>query len=116
MLAGAVSFLVLGTSVALAEGLVPCEGADDCNFAKLIEMANKVIKELILLGTSVFAIMFIYAGFQYLTAAGDTGKISSAHKVFTSALYGFIIMLSAWLLISFILTSLGVTKAEFKLI
>ena len=104
-------FILLGTFIfplfvfAAAGGLIPCDGPD-CNFASLVSLGNKIINFCIVAGTSVFSIMFMYAGFEYLTAMGDTGKISKAHTYFTNAVYGFIIMLAAWLIVDFILKAL----------
>lgn len=78
----------------------------DCDFSKLILLANNIIKYCIVLGTSIFSIVFMYAGFLYMTARGDTGQISKAHGLFWDAIIGFVIMLAAWLLVDFILVSL----------
>ena len=100
---------------AVLPNLIPCDpspipGASgakgDCDFSALITMANNIIKFCIVLGTSVFAIVFMYAGYLYLTAMGDTGQISKAHGLFWNAIKGFVIMLAAWLLVDFILTAL----------
>ena len=103
ILSGTFIFPLFG--FAAAGGLIPCDGPD-CNFASLVELGNRIIKFCIIAGTSVFSIMFMYAGYEYLTAMGDTGKISKAHTYFTNAIYGFIIMLAAWLIVDFILKSL----------
>lgn len=87
---------------------VPTQGgqAVPCDFSALIGLANTVIRFLIILGTSVFSFMFMYAGYLYLTALGNTGKISKAHGIFWDAIIGFCIMLAAWLFVDFIFTSL----------
>ena len=92
--------------------IVPCgnPGQPDCDFNQLLKLGNNVIRFCIITGTSVFSIMFMYAGFEYLTAMGDTGKISKAHTYFWNAIIGFVIMLSAWLLVDFILTVLVKAK------
>jgi hypothetical protein len=77
-----------------------------CDFSALLLVANNIIKFLIIIGTSIFSVVFMYAGFLYLTAVGDTGKISKAHGLFWNAIIGFVIMLAAWLLVDFILTAL----------
>ncbi len=80
----------------------------DCTFNSLLGLANAIIKFFIVIGASVFAIMFMYAGYLYLTAVGNSGQISKAHSIFLDAIIGFIIMLAAWLLVDFILTSLNI--------
>ncbi len=101
-------------------GLIPCGnvGQPDCDFKMLLQLGNNLIKFCIILGTSVFTIMFMYAGFEYLTAMGDTGKISKAHTYFWNAIIGFVIMLSAWLLVTFILKMLlnSTTASDYLLL
>jgi hypothetical protein len=88
------------------------QGSNDCDFSKLILLINNVIQYLIFLATSIFSIVFMYAGYLYLTAMGDMGKVSKAHKLFWSAIIGFVIMLCAWLLVDFILTALVTNNPE----
>lgn len=83
--------------------IVPCDGVTKaCDFNALVQLGNNIIKFCIVTGTSIFSIMFMYAGYEYLTAMGDTGKITKAHTYFWNAIVGFVIMLSAWLLVDFI--------------
>ena len=103
-----ITLIVLATLPFLAHAQLPslivCDGPD-CNFSSLVGLANNIIRFLIILGFSVFSIMFMYAGWLYLTAVGNTGQISKAHTLFLDAIIGFIIMLAAWLLVDFILTA-----------
>lgn len=86
-------------------GLIPCSGPD-CNYSSLLQLGNNIINYCIVIGTSIFSLVFMYAGYLYLTANGDTGQIGKAHGLFWNAIVGFVIMLSAWLIIDFILTNL----------
>lgn len=97
------------------DGLIPCSGVatsttdsslTPCTYESLIALGNKIINFCIVTGTSIFALIFMYAGFLYLTANGDTAQISKAHGFFWNAIVGFVIMLSAWLIVDFILTNL----------
>lgn len=98
--------IILLPGAVFAAGLVPdCEGSS-CNFGYLIQLANNIIKFLILTGTSVFAIMFMYAGYTYLTANGNTSQVEKGHTLLLDSIIGFVIMLAAWLLVDFILTAL----------
>lgn len=84
-----------------AQGLVPC--TDDCNFNDLITLIGNVLRYLIyMVATPIAAIMFAIAGYYYLTAGEDAGKVKKAHDIFISVLWGFGIMLIAWALVSFI--------------
>jgi hypothetical protein len=86
-----------------------------CDFSALITVANNIVRFCIVLGSSVFAIVFMYAGFLYLTARGDSAQISKGHSLFWNAIIGFVIMLMAWLFVDFIFTAL-VKNNEFRLL
>ncbi|OGM98806.1 MAG: hypothetical protein A2915_01480 [Candidatus Yanofskybacteria bacterium RIFCSPLOWO2_01_FULL_41_34] len=53
---------------------------------------------LSILGISVF-VMFFYSGFLWLTAAGNTAKIGEARTHMTNAIFGAILLLSAYLIL-----------------
>ena len=61
--------------------LVPCNGVN-CDFNALMKLVNRVISFILYVSIPLAAISFSYAGYLYLSAAGDTGKIESAHEIF----------------------------------
>ncbi len=86
--------------------LIPCDGASvKCGFPQLIQLANNVINFLILVSIPLATISFMYAGFLYLTAGGDTSKVKQAHSIFWKVLWGFIIILTAWLVVQLIINA-----------
>ena len=95
-----------------AAGLVPCDGLD-CNFNTLVTLAQYIINFFAVTVPFVAALFFAYGAFLYITAAGDKGKISKAHKIFTNAAIGLVLTLAAWLVIFTILKGLGVTDDAF---
>ena len=91
--------------------LVPCKGindkgVDDCDFNALMKLINRVISFILYVSVPLAAISFSYAGYLYISAAGDTSKIESAHAIFKSVLIGFIFIISAWLIVYTIINSL----------
>lgn len=78
--------------------LVPCEGPD-CQACHLVKLAQNIINFLVAAGVFVAVLMFVYAGFLYITGGADQGRIKKAHGIFGSVLVGFIIVLAAWLII-----------------
>ena len=78
--------------------LVPCKGVD-CDFNALMTLVNRVISFILYISIPLAAISFSYAGYLYISAAGDPGKIESAHGIFKSVLIGFIFIISAWLIV-----------------
>jgi len=112
----AILVLILGVLplIAGAQGLVPCgfdtnadeqvSGDEECDFEDLMVLIGGVLNYLIyFVATPIAAIMFAIAGFFYLTAGDDMGKVKRAHDIFISVLWGFGIMLIAWALVSFII-------------
>lgn len=93
--------------------LVPCEGPDDCKYEQLVELGANVVEFLFQLATAIAVIVLAYAGFLYMTAAGNTGKISQAHQLIWYAVIGFLVALSAWLLVEVLMNTLQVEK-EFR--
>jgi len=88
---------------------VPC-GTDDvkpkdgvvdnpCGFSDVIVLAKRLITGWIIGGVTFATMGFAYAGYLYITAMGSSEKISHAHSIFTKTIFGFIFMLSAWLIV-----------------
>jgi hypothetical protein len=82
-----------------AQGLVGCSGADDCDWDAFVGMITGLIGWLIIIATSVAALLFMYAGFLYLTSGGDDSKVKQAKAIFINTAIGFAIMLIAVLLV-----------------
>lgn len=80
--------------------LVPCDGVlIPCDFNALMTLFNRFINFILYVSIPLAAISFSYAGYLYLSAAGNTGKIEEAHGIFIKVLWGFVFVLSAWLIV-----------------
>lgn len=87
--------------VAYAEGIVPCGfGDDECTFCELQVLAGNVLNFMVILSVFAAALLFLNAGILYITSSTNVANIAKAHRLFTSALIGFLIILSAWLVIN----------------
>lgn len=93
-------------------GLVKCEGAltaeerdakikKQCNFAELINGIQYLINWMIYVSFPIVILVFAYAGFLFMTA--KEANISKAKEIFQKVVIGYIIMLSAWLIVRTIL-------------
>ena len=71
-------------------------------------LVNTVVGFLLYLAITAAVLLFVYAGFLYLTAAGSETQVKKAHSVMFKAVVGLIVALLAWLIVQFILTGLGV--------
>ncbi|MSR71288.1 MAG: hypothetical protein EXS50_01265 [Candidatus Taylorbacteria bacterium] len=89
-------------------GLIPCgnETQKMCTFDDLIKGIEGLINFMIYLAIPLSVVAFGYAGFTYMTAAGDQGKIKTAHKTFGLVVTGLVIMFAAWLVVNTIVTTL----------
>jgi len=99
------------------DGLVPCgkivnttstseEGtigavkkSNQCDFDDLLTLGRNIITFLVMLSIPLAAIAFAWAGFLYLTSAGNAGKIEKAKEIFWKVMWGFIFILTAWLIV-----------------
>lgn len=96
-------------SVAFSQGLVPCNGPD-CGFEDLVVLFDRLFNYVITLGIIFSSLAFAYAGFLYITSQGDTSKISRANKIFTNFAVGLVLLLSAFLIVQLIYTTLGLKE------
>jgi len=114
---GIVGILFAGAVPHVAEAtqgkLVQCEGPDDCTFDTLVETGSAVVQFLFEIATAIAVIVIAYAGFLYMTAGGNTGNITKAHQLIWYAVIGFLVALSAWLIVEVLLNTLQV-DGQFK--
>ena len=83
--------------------------ANNCQFLDFITLFKNVMDFLLfVLAMPLAALLFCYAGFLYLTAQGDEGKVKQAHQIFFYVVIGFAIALAGWLIVKAIVTGLGV--------
>lgn len=110
-------FVLLLPSFASAKtvmGIVVCGNAsvngevpvsEQCTFNDLINEVQVVINFLIFkIAAPLAAVMFVYAGFLYLTNGGNESRVRQAHEVFWNVFIGLVVALAAWIVMSFILT------------
>ena len=76
--------------------------AQNCQFSDLIALINTLIQYLIYISLPLAAIAFAYAGWIYLSAGGDTGKVKKAHTIFLDVGIGIALVLSSWLIFKYI--------------
>lgn len=109
-----VTFLLLLTPFLLnaATSLVPCNGPD-CDLSKLVELGQNVINFLVVVSIALSAIAFAWAGFLYMTSAGDQGKVKKSHTIFIKVAIGLIIVLGAYLIVNlFVFGLMGVNVED----
>jgi hypothetical protein len=86
-------------------GLVACTGLD-CNWCSLVQTIQRLINFAIFLGTMCGAILFMWAGFLYITNGGSSENIGKAKRIFLAVLWGFVAILGGWLVIDTLMKAL----------
>ena len=101
-----------------SESLIPCNPkwvnnawVNNCDFNALITGAGNLIDFALYLAAPIATAMFAYAGFLYLSAQGDPGKIKTAHKIFKDIAIGLFFVLGAWLIVKAVLIGLGAASS-----
>ncbi len=103
-----VAFPIFALAQGNAPSLIVCDGVTEpCTFKHVIELAQAVMNFLLYISTFIAAGMFIYSGFLYVTAGDDSGKVTTAKGIFKSVALGYIIMLSAWVIVYTLVNALS---------
>ena len=112
---------VVNVSFALAQGIVPqATGSSDCpggdatycgnyELNDFVSLAINVSKWILGIVGSLSLVMFVYGGFMFLISAGGSEKIGQAKKIIVAAVIGLIIVFTSYLIIQFVLGSMGLT-------
>ncbi len=86
-----------------AKNLVPCGGRDEpaCQSCHAVGLINGVVVWLVAILGLIAAIIIVYAGFKLVTSAGNTAAKTQAKSLMTNMFIGYVIVLSAWLVIDY---------------
>lgn len=101
LLLGIGSLLIFPAGVNAAP-LVPCDGIN-CQSCDIVKLGSNLFTWLVRIMATLCAIVIAIAGFKMVTAGGDSGAISEAREMITNVVIGFIILLSAWLIVDTIM-------------
>jgi len=94
--------------------LVDCKTAATCTFDEFTKTFSRIVDLLLATAVAMSTIIFVYAGFLYLTAADNAGKRSQANKMIWNAVIGFFIAAAAWLLVEVFINTLEGNKNVIK--
>lgn len=80
--------------------LIVCDGVEvPCTFAKLVELVQVLIHDMVLLSTLLAVGVFVYAGYILLTSGGDSGAMTKAKGILWKVVIGYVWILAAWLIV-----------------
>ena len=105
-------FLFLPLAVGAQQGLVPCgEIGTPCQLCHLFQLINNIINWVLFVIVPIIAPIFIVIGGIYLLIArGDPEMFNKGKSVLTATVIGLIIVYTAYVLLSTVLTFLGVAN------
>jgi len=93
-----------------------CNATGDCELNDFIRLAVGISKYILGLVGSLSLLMFVYGGFLIMTqgqtvteSGGKSTTINKGRNVIKTAVVGLVIVFSAYLIIDFVLKSLGYT-------
>lgn len=69
----------------------------------LVDLVKNLLDFGVFLSAFIATIMFVYAGILYVTAASNAENLTKAKGIFGKVILGFVIVLSAWLIVSMLL-------------
>ena len=78
----------------------------ECDFKDFIKLINDIINWIIGIAGVIFTISAIYGGFLYVTSGVNAGNKEKAKGILGNTLIGFIIILTAWLIVYTLVTML----------
>lgn len=106
----ALSFPFLSQAQTSAPIIDPSSAAyanGDYTLSDILKIAIGASRWILGIIGSLALVMFIYGGFTFLISAGSSDKVGQARKIIVAAVIGLIIVFSSYLIIKFVLNSLG---------
>ena len=94
--------------------IVPCGGEDAttaedaCEICDLAKGIDSIVEFFARLVAVVTVVIIVVAGIMYIVSAGNQGMVTMAKTAMKNALIGLIIVLTAFVLIHFVLRALAV--------
>ena len=93
-----------------AEGTTVTGIENPLNSGSLTELLRDILNIAVDIGIPVVTIMIIMAGFKYVTAGGDRGKVEDAHSMFLWTVVGAAIVLGAFVIANIIETTVNAIR------
>lgn len=91
--------------------LIDCAADGSCNdVGDLLTQAIKIADFLLGIAGSIALVMFVVGGMQFITAFGGAEQAKKGKQTLTYAVLGLVISFSGYLLVGFIMSSLGISS------
>lgn len=85
-----------------------------CTVDHAFKTLSNLIQFVMIILVPIAVGWFVWAGFQYLTANGDKGKVEMAKTTFRNVFIGFAIIFLAWIVIYTVLNEILDTDNNFR--
>lgn len=118
-----IAFVSIMPTVSLAQGgglktIVPdkCSGpnaATQCGICEVADVAQNLLNDGIFFAIVFSAMLFAWAGWQYMTAEGQPYKIKNAKKMFRNIIIGLLLIVGAWLVVDTLMKTVTGGNAQF---
>ena len=109
---GLVALLML-PSLTSAQPFVQCGYERMCNLCDAVTMINYIVNWLFGFLAILAVIGLMISGFRLVVSGGDVGAWTQAKQMFTNIVVGFVIVLSAWLIVDTIMKAFISDRAQF---
>ena len=96
----------------ILSGLTDAAGDNYDTGADIYVIIGNIVSALLGVMGVLFMVLLVYAGFLYLTAAGETGKVDKAKKLISQSIIGLVIIVGAYALSTFVIGLLTEATAE----
>ncbi|MCX6778948.1 MAG: pilin [Candidatus Magasanikbacteria bacterium] len=81
-------------------------GSENPSPTVILNLAGRVAYGFIAVMGSIALVMFVYGGFLWLTSRGEPDKIKKGKDVFVWSTVGIVVILSSYLLVSFVISGI----------
>ena len=105
-----VLLLVFAIPVFAQEGLIPppSQGGDgDYALNDFLVLAIKISQLILGLVGSLSLLAFVTGGVMFMISGGSSDKVEKAKRVLIAAVVGLVIVFASWIIIRFVILSLG---------
>jgi hypothetical protein len=109
------SYMIPAFAHAQGFQIVP-DCAGPCGWTDFVKLLDNFLQFSVIIAVPIAAALFAWAGFLYLTARGNPGQITKASNIFLSVAIGFVVVLTSWLVIDFILKELSSADSYIRLL
>lgn len=79
----------------------------------VLQVIQNVVRFAVSLGIMLATLALVYTGFQWITAGANAQKKSEGKNLFLNTLVGMVLILTAWLIVDYVMKTLYREPAEF---